>query len=285
MEGTVAVLDDERVGEAAGTAAPAPTSTGCGSSTTRSRGVPASALAVPRILEVAEVGRTDDHRAGRGCTGGAGRARTPAPVRRGAGRRSRGVAVHPDMAVLPVPDGEAPFDPAVPFAGSLADLVERRAALLTGHVGAQTVVERSPPTCAARSRRRHRALVHGDLGPGNVLAVDGRRRRAARLRLRLDRRRPGVRRRRGRRPAADMFGPGAAAATTARSTRLTTEPGSATTRAAGRRSTARRTGWSRPAVLPAIPATTSIRASRCEFGAWAEPVSRGGCRRTSRWRR
>ena len=126
------------------------------------------ALAVPRILEVAEV-------EGRMVTvqvrlHGEPLADADAVVDVLAALAD--VPVHPDMAVLPVPDGERPFDPTVPFARSLADLVERRAALLAGHVGAHTVA-------ALADDLRHLApreprLVHGDLGPGNVLAVDGR---------------------------------------------------------------------------------------------------------------
>ena len=82
------------------------------------------------------------------------------------------VPPHADLAVLPVPDGEPPFDPDVPFPTSLADLVERRAALLGGHLEATVVaalvaelrdLSPEPP-----------ALVHGDLGVGNLLVADGR---------------------------------------------------------------------------------------------------------------
>ena len=126
------------------------------------------ALAVPRILEVAEV-------EGRMITVQArlhGEPLADADAVVDVLAALADVPVHPDMAVLPVPDGERPFDPTVPFARSLADLVERRAALLTGHVGAHTVA-------ALADDLRHLAprpprLVHGDLGPGNVLAVDGR---------------------------------------------------------------------------------------------------------------
>jgi len=80
--------------------------------------------------------------------------------------------VHPDMAVLPVPDGEAPFDPRLPFATSLADLVERRAPLLGDHLDTGT-------TAALASDLRSLTnvsprLVHGDLGPGNLLVSGGR---------------------------------------------------------------------------------------------------------------
>ncbi|MFC0222983.1 phosphotransferase family protein [Nocardioides zeicaulis] len=78
----------------------------------------------------------------------------------------------PGMAVLPVPDGEVAFDPAVPFGTSMADLVERRAPLLGDAVG---------PDVVARLAEALRGLapvpprlVHGDLGPVHVLLEDGR---------------------------------------------------------------------------------------------------------------
>ena len=83
------------------------------------------------------------------------------------------VEVHADMAVLPVPDGEPPFDPAVPFT------------TVAGRPG------RAPRRAAGRPRRPQPsstassadlrglapappALVHGDLGVGNLLVADGR---------------------------------------------------------------------------------------------------------------
>jgi hypothetical protein len=77
------------------------------------------------------------------------------------------VVVHPDMAVLPVPDGERPFDPSVPFGASLADLVVRRAVLLgdllpDGVTEQMAVALRAVPPVPPR-------LVHGDLGPVHVL--------------------------------------------------------------------------------------------------------------------
>lgn len=78
----------------------------------------------------------------------------------------------PGMAVLPVPDGEAAFDPAVPFGTSMAELVERRAPLLGDAIDPGVVVRLAdalrdlapvPPR-----------LVHGDLGPVHVLLEDGR---------------------------------------------------------------------------------------------------------------
>ena len=172
------------------------------------------ALAVPRILQVAEV-------AGSVLTvqvrlTGKPIARAEAVVEVLAALAE--VPVHPDLAVLPVPDGEPPFDPVVPFALTLADLVERRAGLLEGRIDAGTVA-----ALADDLRRLEPAeprLVHGDLGPTNVLAVDGRP--AALLDF-------GYLSTVGD-PAfdaavaaalSDMFGPGAAAAT-ARMDRLTT---------------------------------------------------------------
>lgn len=82
------------------------------------------------------------------------------------------VPADPDLAVLPVPDGEPPFDPDVPFGDSLAALVLRRAPLLGTRL-ADGVVEqladalRSIPPVPPR-------LVHGDLGPVHVLLEDGR---------------------------------------------------------------------------------------------------------------
>ncbi|MBS2940033.1 aminoglycoside phosphotransferase family protein [Nocardioides sp. J2M5] len=82
------------------------------------------------------------------------------------------VEPHPDMAALPVPDGEAAFDPAVPFGWSMADLVERRAPLLADALPA-AVVERLAVALRALEPVPPR-LVHGDLGPVHVLLEDGR---------------------------------------------------------------------------------------------------------------
>lgn len=81
------------------------------------------------------------------------------------------VPPHPDLAVLPVPDGEVPFDPDVPFGDSLAGLVVRRAPLLgrrlDGGVAEQMAdALRSLIPVPAR-------LVHGDLGPVHVLLDRG----------------------------------------------------------------------------------------------------------------
>lgn len=90
------------------------------------------------------------------------------------------VAVRPtaEMAVLPLAAGAAAFDPSVPFGDSLAGLVEARVArdstVLAAHVpdiesraaALASALRALPPTTPA--------LVHGDLGPGNILAVDGR---------------------------------------------------------------------------------------------------------------
>jgi hypothetical protein len=127
-------------------------------------------LAVPRILDVGEVdglvvtvhpllpGRAEVD---------AG----PGPVVEVLAGLSQ-VPVHPDMAVLPVPDGERPFDPSVPFGVSMAELVLRRAVLL-GDLLPDGVADRMaealravPPVPAC--------LVHGDLGPVHVLLDGGR---------------------------------------------------------------------------------------------------------------
>ena len=83
-----------------------------------------------------------------------------------------------EMAVLPLAAGAPPFDPAVPFGESLATLVEARverdAATLArllpdieSRGAALAIALRSLPPAEA-------ALVHGDLGPSNILAVEGR---------------------------------------------------------------------------------------------------------------
>jgi Ser/Thr protein kinase RdoA (MazF antagonist) len=128
------------------------------------------ALAVPRILDVGEVdglvvtvhpllpGRAEVD---------AG----PGPVVEILAGLSR-VEAHPDMAVLPVPDGERPFDPSVPFGVSLAGLVLRRAALL-GDLLSDGVAERMADALRAVPPVPPR-LVHGDLGPVHVLLERGR---------------------------------------------------------------------------------------------------------------
>lgn len=78
----------------------------------------------------------------------------------------------PAMALLPVPDGEAALDPAVPFGRSMAALVERRAPLLDGAV-APDVVARLAAALRGLAPVPPR-LVHGDLGPVHVLLEDGR---------------------------------------------------------------------------------------------------------------
>jgi hypothetical protein len=127
-------------------------------------------LAVPRILDVGEVD---------------GLVVTVHPMLTGRAEPDAGpeavvevlaalsqVRVRPGMAVLPVPDGERPFDPAVPFGESLAALVQRRAVLLgdllpDGLVDRMADALRSVPVVPPR-------LVHGDLGPVHVL-LDGDR--------------------------------------------------------------------------------------------------------------
>jgi hypothetical protein len=128
------------------------------------------ALAVPRILDVAEVDglvvTVHPLLPGRPGVGGG-----PGPVVEVLAGLAE-VETHPDMAALPVPDGERPFDPAVPFGVSLADLVQRRAeplgALLSdGVVDRMAEALRELPPVPPR-------LVHGDLGPVHVLLDGGR---------------------------------------------------------------------------------------------------------------
>jgi Ser/Thr protein kinase RdoA (MazF antagonist) len=127
-------------------------------------------LAVPSILDVGEVD---------------GLVATVHPRLRGAPAASPGpepvlavlealsrVPAHPDLAVLPVPDGEPPFDPEVPFGTSLADLVLRRAPLL-GPLLDDGVAERMADELRSLAPVPPR-LVHGDLGPVHVLLEDGR---------------------------------------------------------------------------------------------------------------
>jgi aminoglycoside phosphotransferase (APT) family kinase protein len=77
------------------------------------------------------------------------------------------------MSSLPVLEGEPPFDPAVPFGSSLADLVARRArhfhTVLTREV---PDLDRLVAAVAAQLRgmtTSRRALIHGDLIPANIL--------------------------------------------------------------------------------------------------------------------
>lgn len=130
-------------------------------------GVP---LAVPRILEVAEVDGLvlTVHRRLRGrADAGAG----PGPVLDVLDGLSR-VALHADLAVLPVPDGEPPFDPGLPFGDSLAALVRRRARLL-GALVPDAVTDALAETLQSVAPVPAR-LLHGDLGPAHVLLERGR---------------------------------------------------------------------------------------------------------------
>lgn len=129
-----------------------------------------SDLEVPRILEVAEADGpvVTVHRRLRGTVDPAA---GPGPVVEVLATLAS-VEVHPDMALLSVPDGDAPFDPAVPFGQSLAALVRRRSALLGAAVD-PAVVERMAGDLEALAPVPPR-LVHGDLGPVHVLLEDGR---------------------------------------------------------------------------------------------------------------
>lgn len=128
------------------------------------------ALAVPRILDVGEVNGlvVTVHPL---LPGRAEADAGPGPVVEILAGLSR-VEAHPDMAVLPVPDGERPFDPSVPFGVSLAGLVLRRAALL-GDLLSDGVAERMADALRAVPPVPPR-LVHGDLGPVHVLLERGR---------------------------------------------------------------------------------------------------------------
>ena len=77
------------------------------------------------------------------------------------------VPAHPDLALLPVPDGEPRFNPDLPFGDSLAALVLRRAPLV-GRRLADGVAERLADSLRALTPVPPR-LVHGDLGPVHVL--------------------------------------------------------------------------------------------------------------------
>lgn len=127
-------------------------------------------LAVPRVLEVAEAD---------------GLVLTVHPLLRGSPAADPGpgpvvevlaalasVQPHPDMALLPVPDGEVPFAADVPFGEQLAALVRRRAPLL-GDAVAPDVVDRMADELSALAPVPP-ALVHGDLGPVHVLVEGGR---------------------------------------------------------------------------------------------------------------
>lgn len=127
-------------------------------------------LAVPRILEVAEADGlvVTVHRRLRGapaaCPG-------PEPVLEVLTALAR-VPAHPDLALLPVPDGEPPFDPAVSFGDSLGALVLRRAPLL-GSLLAEGAADQLAAALRALTPVPPR-LVHGDLGPVHVLLEHGR---------------------------------------------------------------------------------------------------------------
>lgn len=127
-------------------------------------------LAVPGILDVDEVD---------------GLVVTVHPLLRGAPATTPGpgpalqvlealarVAGRPDLAVLPVPDGEPPFDPDVAFGASLASLVLRRAPLL-GPSLPDGVAELMADALRSLTPVPPR-LVHGDLGPVHLLLEDGR---------------------------------------------------------------------------------------------------------------
>lgn len=126
-------------------------------------------LAVPAVLEIDEVEglvvtvqrRLRGHPAG---------SPGPEPVLHVLEALAR-VPARPDLAVLPVPDGEAPFDPDVPFGDSLADLVRRRAPLVDrlGDGVAEQMADALRSLAPVPAR-----LVHGDLGPVHVLLEGGR---------------------------------------------------------------------------------------------------------------
>lgn len=174
MEGVVAALDDERVVKAWDRRPRAEVDrlrTFYAAVATGLRDVGAP-FAVPEVLEVAEVGGlvVTVHPWLRGRALALDGTR-PEPVVEVLEWLAR-VEPHPDMAALPVPDGEAAFDPAVPFGWSMAALVERRAPLL-GDAVAPGVVDRLAAALRALEPVPPR-LVHGDLGPVHVLLEDGR---------------------------------------------------------------------------------------------------------------
>lgn len=129
-----------------------------------------ASLAVPRILDIGEVdGRVVTvHRRLRGHAVASGATDPVLDVLEVLAQ----VAAHPDLAVLPVPDGEPPFDAGVPFGASLADLVLRRAPLLGPRLH-HGVADRLAAELRALEPVAPR-LVHGDLGPAHVLLEDGR---------------------------------------------------------------------------------------------------------------
>ena len=127
-------------------------------------------LAVPAILDIGEVEGlvvTVQRR----LQGRAVEAAGPGPVLHVLEALAQ-VPARPDLAVLPVPDGEAPFDPDVPFGDSLADLVLRRAPLVGVRLadGAADQMAHALRSLAPGPAR----LIHGDLGPVHVLLEDGR---------------------------------------------------------------------------------------------------------------
>jgi aminoglycoside phosphotransferase (APT) family kinase protein len=127
-------------------------------------------LPVPRILEVAEA-------AGRVVTvqqrlHGSAPAEPDATLVVEVLEALAAVPAHPGLAVLPVPDGEPPFDADARFTESLAALVERRAPLL-GDLVDRGAVGRLAADLRWLTPVRPR-LVHGDLGVPNLLVTDGR---------------------------------------------------------------------------------------------------------------
>ncbi|PKH39625.1 Phosphotransferase enzyme family protein [Nocardioides alpinus] len=129
-----------------------------------------ASLSVPRILAVEEVaGRVVTvHRRLRGAPAASPGPRAVLDVLEALAQ----VPATPDLAVLPVPDGEPPFDPDVPFGASLAALVQRRAALL-GPALREDVADRMADALRSLALVPPR-LVHGDLGHAHVL-VEGDR--------------------------------------------------------------------------------------------------------------
>ncbi|WP_374454222.1 phosphotransferase [Nocardioides sp.] len=125
-------------------------------------------LAVPRILDVDEVDGlvVTVHRRLRGSETAPA---TPGPVLEVLAVLADVPAV-PDLAVLPVPDGEAPFDPDVPFGVSLGALCRRRAPLVDLAAGVAEELAAALEALAPVPPR----LVHGDLGPVHVLLEDDR---------------------------------------------------------------------------------------------------------------
>lgn len=86
----------------------------------------------------------------------------------------------PEMGVLPVLEGEEPFDArAMPFARSLARLVERRVQQFHGPLSARLPdVDAVAAACVDRLERldaERACLVHGDLIPANIHVDDASR--------------------------------------------------------------------------------------------------------------